>query len=150
MRVLKEFEDYVKEMIARKVSVDNERAKSLIKESERKMNSLKEKIDKIGIKDENANDYVEYCYDIIMLLIRAKLYSEGYSTGGHGAHEAEVSYLRNLGFNEREIQFTDQMRYFRNRMLYYGTAFDKEYAKQVIEFTEKMYSKLKKILKTVN
>ena len=146
MRNLKPFEDFINEGIVKRVKADKERAKSLIKESERKMNSLNEQLEKIGVKDENANDYIEYCYDMIMYLIRAKLFSEGYIASGQGAHEAEISYLKILGFAEKDILFADQMRYFRNGILYYGTALDKEYAEKVIEFTKSISPKLKNIL----
>ena len=146
MRFPKLFEEFIKEGIVKRIAINKERARSLTKESERKMNSLNEQLDKIGVKDENANDYVEYCYDIISYLIRAKLYLEGYNASGQGAHEAEISYLRVLEFTEKEIQFADQMRYFRNGILYYGTALDKEYAEKIIDFTKRIYPKLKKIL----
>jgi len=70
----------------------------------------------------------------------------GYNSSGVGAHEAEVSYLRVLGFKENDVQFTDQMRFFRNGMLYYGTRIDKEYAEKVILFTKANYSKLKNVI----
>lgn len=146
MRHLKPFEDFVKEGIVKKVAVNKERAKSLIREADRKMNSLNEQLEKIGIKDENANDYVEYCYNIMMNLIRAKLFLKGYSSAGKGAHEAEVSYLRELQFTEKDIQFADQLRYFRNGILYYGSSLDKEYSEKVIDFIKKLYSQLKKIV----
>jgi len=82
-----------------------------------------------------------------MELIRAKMLLEGYNASGFGAHEAEVSYLRVLGFNEKDVQFADQLRFFRNGMLYYGTILDKEYAERVIEFTKKTYAKLKTMIK---
>jgi len=147
MRPLQLFEEYIAEGIIRRVKKDPQRAQSMIKQSERKINSLKETSDKIGIKKENANDYIENCYDIIMYLIRAKLYLEGYSSSGQGAHEAEISYLRKLGFSEKDVQFADQMRYFRNGILYYGTALDKEYAELAIQFMHKTCSTLMKILK---
>lgn len=143
MRSVKFFEEFIDDGVIKKVSVDKERAKSLILESERKMKSLNENIDKIGIKDDNANDYVEYCYDILMFLIRARLYSLGYSSRGQGAHEAEVSFARNMGFGETEVQFLNQLRYFRNGILYYGTRLDKEYAENVLDFTKINYLKLK-------
>ncbi|MFH1053805.1 MAG: hypothetical protein V1740_05310 [Candidatus Woesearchaeota archaeon] len=146
MKPLKHFEDYMKDRIVKRVNVNKERAKSLVIESERKINSLKEKLKKIGIKEENANDYVEYCYDIMMHLIRAKLFLEGYTTGGQGAHEAEVSYLRILKFTEKDVQFANGMRYFRNRILYYGKALDKEYADMVVDFTKTIYPKLRKLV----
>lgn len=145
MRHLKLFEGFIKEGIVKRVSIDKERSRSLTAESERKMASLKVNIEKVGIKDENANDYVEYCYDIIMHLIRAKLCLEGYSISGQGAHEAEVSYLMVLGFTENDVRFADQMRYFRNGILYYGKRFDKEYAEKVLRFLEAVYPKLRKM-----
>ncbi len=146
MRVLKPFEEFIQEGIVRKVAVNKERAKSLVIESERKMGSLKERLEKLGIKDENANDYVEYCYDIVMLLVRAKLYLEGYSASGQGAHEAEVSYLRLLGIAERDVLFADELRYFRNGILYYGSSLDAEYAEKVVEFTKSVCLKLKEAI----
>src|SRR3989338_11642352 len=142
MRIVKRFEEYLQEGVVKRVRINKERAKSLFTESERRYHSLKEKIEKLGVKNENANDYIEYCYDIIMHLVRAKLYLEGYSTSGQGAHEAEVSYLRILGFSEKEVQFADQVRYFRNGILYYGTSLDFEYAQKVIDFTMEIYPKL--------
>lgn len=143
MSALRLFEDYLEKEIIIKIRKDIERAKSLVIEAERKNNSVKERLEKIGVKNENANDYIEHCYDIIMFLIRARLYLEGYKSSGQGAHEAEISYLRNLKFNEKDIQFTDQLRYFRNGMLYYGTLLDKEYAEKVLKFLERIYPKLK-------
>jgi hypothetical protein len=143
MIVLKLFEEFIKEGIVKRITIDRERAKSLAIESERKLRSLAVQLEKIGINDENANDYVEYCYDIILYLIRAKLCLEGYSASGQGAHEAEVSYLRILGFDEQNVRFADQLRYFRNGILYYGTSLDAEYAKKVTDFTKKIYPKLK-------
>lgn len=140
---MKQFEEYIRDGIVRKVAKNKERAKSLIEESQRKMVSLKERLEKIGIKDENANDYVEYGYDTIMQLVRARLYLDGYSASGQGAHEAEVSYLRKLDFTENEVQFADKLRYFRNGILYYGTSLDGEYAKKVAEFTKKIHPRLK-------
>ena len=140
---MKTFQEYQKQGIVRKYRMDVERAKSLINASERKMRSLCANLERVGISDDNTNDYAEYCYDTLMLLIRSKLYLEGYSASGKGAHEAEVSYLKILGFPEKDIHFVDQLRFFRNGILYYGTAIDKEYAEKVIEFTKKMYPKLK-------
>lgn len=81
-----------------------------------------------------------------MQLIRAKMLLDGYNASGVGAHEAEVSYTRKLEFNEKDIQFLDQLRYYRNGMLYYGTILDKEYSEKVIEFTKKAYLILKKAI----
>lgn len=54
-----------------------------------------------------------------------------------------MSYLRKIGFKETDVQFADQVRYFRNGMMYYGKQLDEEYAKNVLEFMDKLYRKLK-------
>jgi len=109
----KSFEEFVQRGIAKRVNIDKERAKSLFAESRRKALFLKEVLEKVGVKNENANDYVEWCYDTLMYLIRARLYLDGYSTNGLGAREAEISYLLELKVNEREVQFINHIRYFR-------------------------------------
>jgi len=126
--------------------VDKSRAEFLIKEAENSYNNLLEKIHKIGLSDNNANDFIKSCYDILMEIIRAKMLLEGYNASGLGAHEAEVSYLRILGFSENDVQFADQIRFFRNGMLYYGTLLDKVYADKVILFTKRVYVLLKRLV----
>lgn len=142
MRHLKKFSDFEEEGIIRKVSINSERAQSFILESERKQRTLSLNLEKVGINADNASDYVEHCYDIILFLIRAKMLSAGYSATGQGAHEAEVSYLRKVGFPEKDVLFINQIRYFRNGILYYGTLIDQEYAQKVIEFTKKVVIRL--------
>ena len=143
MKAIREFDEFVKERIVKKQSIDKSRAEFLIKESENSYINLLEKIEKIKLSDVNANDFVKSCYDILLELIRAKMLLNGYNASGFGAHEAEVSYMRVLRFNENDVQFADQIRFFRNGMLYYGTISDKEYAEKVIEFTKKIYKRLK-------
>ncbi len=147
MKAIRSFEEFVRQGIVKKQSPDKSRAEFLIKEAEQSYAYLLELIDKIGINKNNTNSHVKNCYDILTELIRARLLLEGFNASGQGAHEAEVSYLRTLSFSEKEVQFADQMRYFRNGMLYYGTILDKEYAKKVFEFTKRIYTKLKNMVK---
>jgi len=143
---MKEFNEFVKKGIIVKQSINKSRAKDLIEESERKYNSLKQLLDKIGLDNENANDVIEYCYDVLIGLIRAKLYLEGFKASGEGAHEAEVSYLSKLNFSENEVRFIDDLRYFRNGVKYYGRRFDKEYAEKVLKFLKEIRPRLLKSL----
>jgi len=69
---------------------------------------------------------------------------DGYKTD---SHEAEVSYMKILEFSENEVNFMNQLRYYRNGIKYYGTILDEEYAKKVFEFVNKIIPKIKKILK---
>ncbi len=100
---------------------------------------------KIKLSGTNANYFVENCYDILIELIRAKMYKGGYSTSGKGAHEAEVSYLFKLGFDESDIRFMNELRYYRNGILYYGKKFDVLYAEKVLKFLEKIFPLLLKL-----
>ena len=104
----------------------------------------------MGVNDNNANSIVKDCYDIIMELVRAKLLLTGYSSAGQFAHEAEVSYLKKLGFSDNEVSFLNDLRYFRNSVVYYGKILGIEYADQVVKFTRKIYPKLKESLKNLN
>ena len=144
MRIVKSFEEFIKEGIVKKVSPDRQRAENLFLESERKFSLLQKTIKNMMIDDNNANDYVEYCYNILLFLIRAKMSEQGYTSSGQGAHEGEVAFARNIDFSESEVQTLDQLRYFRNGILYYGKRFDKEYAEQIIGFTKNIYKKLNK------
>lgn len=147
MSAIKKFEEFVKSNIARKQSPDKSRSEFLVSEAERSYNSLHEMIKKLEVSDAYANNYIKESHDILMELIRAKMLIDGYNASGFGAHEAEISYLRLLGFSENDVQFADQLRFFRNGMMYYGTRLDKEYALKVIKFLEIIYPKLRRILK---
>ena len=146
MKAIRNFDEFIKEKIVKKQNRDKSRAEFLIKEAENSYNNLLDKIHKIKLNNNNANDFVKSCYDIMMEIIRAKMLLEGYNASGFGAHEAEVSYMRLLGFDENDVQFADQIRFFRNGILYYGTVLDGEYAEKVIKFTDKSYKRLKEIL----
>jgi len=140
---MRKFDEFLLKGTIRRISPDKSRARSLIEESERKNRSLKQILDKIGLNDENANDIIEYCYDILIGLVRAKLYLDGFKSSGEGAHEAEVSYLSQIGFSSSELRFMDELRYFRNGIKYYGKYFDREYANKVLDFLSKVCLRLK-------
>ena len=136
---MKLFEEYIEDGVVKVQSPDFSRAKSLKKEAETSYKVLKEIIKTIGITSTNSNYIIKNAYDIIMELIRARMLKEGFNSVGKGAHEAEVVYLKKIGFKDSEIDFADQLRYFRNGILYYGKTFDEEYAHKVIDFLEKVY-----------
>ena len=147
MRPIKEFNEFIDTGTVKKQSPNKSRAEFLIKEAEISFEGLKERIEKMGVNRRNANSIVKDCYDIIMELIRAEMLLKGYNATGIGAHGAEVSYMRVLGFNEKTVQFADLLRYFRNGTVYYGTILDEEYAEKVIKFAKENYPKLRRIIK---
>ena len=142
MKLLLTFEEFLKMGIITRRTPEFPRSAFLVKESERKNKSLSWMVDKIGICELNAHEIIENCYDILIYLIRAKLCKDGFGSGGEGAHEAEVSYMRNLGFSEYEVDFMNQLRYFRNGIKYYGTILTIEYAEKALKFLNKLYPKL--------
>ncbi len=146
MKPLKEFDEFLVIGTVKKQASDKSRAKFLIREAELSFEGLNERIEKISINNKNANSIIKDCYDIFMELVRAKMLLDGYNASGQGAHEAEVSYMKKLNFNNNDIQFANQLRYFRNGMIYYGTILDEEYAKKVVEFLKKIYPKLKSLV----
>ncbi len=141
---MKLFEEYLDEGIVKTITPDISRANSLLKEAEQSYSILKQFIEKVGIEDNNANYIVKNTYDIIMELIRARMLRDGYNSSGKGAHEAEVVYLKKIGCDDKDVEFSDQLRYFRNGILYYGKSFDAQYAKKVLAFLQRMYSVLTK------
>lgn len=143
MNPLKSFEEFLNEGIVKRQRLDNSRASSLRQEAEKRKSFLKVMVDKIKVSDDNANYFVENSYDIIMELIRAKLLSDGFKASGINAHEAEVSYLRSLGFSEYEVRFVNELRYFRNGIIYYGRRLDADYANRVLNFLDAIYIKLR-------
>jgi len=142
MKLPKEFNYYLKLGIIKKSSPDNSRAEFLTEEAETSLEGLNERIKIIGINNKNANSIIKDCYDIIMELIRAKLFSNGYSSSGNYAHEAEVAYLFELKFDEKIISFLNELRYYRNSVTYYGKILDKEYAEKVYDFLNKIIKRL--------
>lgn len=147
VKAIKKFDEFVAGNIAKKQSADYSRAEFLIEESKRSYNNLLKTIEKLGLDEDTASLIVKSCYDVLMELIRAKMLLEGYNASGFGAHEAEVSYLRVLGFDENDVQFADQIRFFRNGTLYYGTIIDATYAKEVISFTKRIYPALNQMIR---
>ena len=146
MNPLKNFEEFVKEGIVKIQQPDFNRAKFLAKESEEQLSFIKEIVLKMGVDNKNSNSIIKLSYDIIMEMIRAEMLIRGYNASGSYAHEAEVSYLGKLNFSELDVQFLNNLRYSRNGITYYGKMFEEDYAKKVLDFLERIYSKLKNLM----
>jgi hypothetical protein len=141
MRVLKNFNEFLQKGIVRKQKPDFQRAESLSSESNDRYNFFIKVKEKMGVKELNPNYVIETCYDILIELIRAKLVLKGYNSDN--SHEAEVAYLRELGFNENKITFMDDLRYFRNGIKYYGKILKLDYAEKVLSFMDEVRRELK-------
>lgn len=141
--MIRDFNEYILEGIVEHRSPDLSRSSSLRKEAEQSEEVFLQIVGSIGVTDVNANTLIKIAYDAIMSRIRAEMLKKGYSAAGRGAHEAEVAYLRKLGFSESDVRFCDQLRYFRNGIMYYGKNFNAQYAKKVHDFVQKTNKKLR-------
>lgn len=137
MRLPDGFESYLRKGVVRKISPNKPRAEFLKKESNVSLEGLRERIQVMGMNEKNANSIIKDCYDIVMEKIRAEMLLKGLSASGKAAHEAEVAYLFELKFPEKEIGFLNELRYFRNGINYYGKILDVEYAEKVYDFVNK-------------
>lgn len=144
MKAPDKFEEYLKKGIVKKQRPDFSRAKHLQKVSTISKLDIDNRIKNEGPTDINANALIKESYDLIMELIRSKMLTAGYNSLGLGAHEAEVAFLRNLNFKEKEVLFWNKVRKLRKGITYYGHLFNKDDAEMVIGFLKKIYPELKK------
>src|SRR3989344_6815526 len=144
-----DFNYYLNEKIVRKQSPNIPRAEFLIKETQKSFIGLKNRVEKLGIDEFNANSVIKDIHDIIIEKIRAKLLLDGYNSSGNFAHEAEVSYMKNLLFSDFEISFVNELRQARNGITYYGKIYEKEYAKSCYEFLIQLNTRLDDLFKEI-
>jgi len=142
MRALRNFEEFLKEGIVRRITPDISRSNFLKIEVAKSYAFLMKLVNTFKIDNQNANSIIKLCYDVTMESIRIKMLSQGYSSSGNFSHEAEVSYLRKMDFLEEEVLFVNELRYFRNSIIYYGKILDKEYATKIFNFLKKIKGKL--------
>ena len=143
---LKTFEEYLFGNVVKKATPNQARAKSLIENSINRNDFLNQIIRAVKITEVNANFFIEQVYDILIELIRAKMLIDGFIASGNYAHEAEVSYLRKLDFNEHNISLVNELRKFRNAVKYYGQRYSKEEAENSVKFLNSILPKLKKMI----
>lgn len=142
MKQLKKFGEFVEAGVVKACAPDARRAGSLLAEAQHRRQFLDEVRVKVGLSDDNANYFVEMAYDVIIELLRAKMVAKGMYASGEGAHEAEVLLMLELGFSYRDTEFMDELRYFRNGILYYGKRFDAGYGEKVLDFLRQVYPRL--------
>ena len=125
----------------KRITPNKARALSLVAESQKKKQFMELVLSKIEAKQVNQNFIIDSCYDIIIELIRAKMIMEGFSS--EKSHEAEISYMKKLKFQEKDIAFMNELRYYRNGIKYYGKIMGEEYANKVLEFMKENYNQIK-------
>ncbi len=124
------FEYYLRKGSVKKTLPDKNRAKSLIKRLK-----LAEELGDPNFKLEMSYESLIECIEAIMALNGYKSYS----------HEADIAFLREMGFSEEYIVRLDNLRKLRHKSKYYGEIISKELAEYTIEIAKDVLNKLLRI-----
>lgn len=123
-----------------KVAPDKEKAKSILKMADLRLEMIKE------IKDEKfASPLIEEYYEIIKELATAVMTVDGFKTT---SHIRLIEYIQQnySDFPAHEIYFLDQLRKLRNRIAYDGYFVKEDYLKRHCQDIQNIIKKLKVIL----
>lgn len=64
------------------------------------------------------------------------------------SHEANIAFLKTVGFRQDEIEKLDNIRKLRHKSKYYGEEIKNEVAKDAFDFCEHILKKILKLVKT--
>ncbi|MDD5417630.1 MAG: hypothetical protein PHW96_01945 [Candidatus Nanoarchaeia archaeon] len=128
------FKDCLENSSARKVSIDEKRAESLIETADERISLIKD------INKKNCNFVFEDYYTSLLELLQASAFLNGFNISNH---ICIGFYLKD--FLKRDDLFIvfDDLRYKRNSLTYYGSKMDFETAKQAIEKCKKLIKAIK-------
>lgn len=123
----------------RKVAEDSAKAKSLKKMAEKIMQRL-EDTDKKEYPSQSLADY----YKILHSLMEALAAICGVKSSGEGAHKKLIDWVsEEIQFKEGRRRFLQQLRKYRNRIVYEGFMIDEGYIERNGERIEKIYREIK-------
>lgn len=139
---MKPFEYYLEEKSVRKVSVDIELARALIKDMRERINeNFNEDVNK------KPKTIFENIYDALRDFCDALLALEGFKSY---SHEASISFLSKKNFDVATVNQLDNFRYRRNGSKYYGRTIIPEEAKDIKAFYVRTKDKINKLIKENN
>ena len=130
------FEYYLSKGVVKKCNKNCEKAKSLIKKARKRIEVSQE------IKIPSFR--LEFAYEAIIEAIEALLSVEGYKSY---SHEADISFLRKVGFSEMVVLEVDRLRRKRHRSKYYGLEFSNNDANDAVRLAKKIMDDIILILK---
>lgn len=136
------FEDFIREGSVRKVSPDEQLAKSLVKISMLRLKNL----EAVKITDENSFSIIENCYEAIREITDALMSLKGFKSY---SHEANVEFLKKfysvkVGYGN--INKVDIYRRIRNDIKYEGLLTTKSEAEEIMKNTKVIIDILMKLL----
>src|SRR3989344_4582433 len=121
-----------------KITIDKEKAKSLIETAEERIEVLS-----IELNEKTANYIFEYYYSSVLELLHSLVLLDGYKVNNH---ICLGYYLRDVLEKEDLFRLFDDLRFKRNSLVYYGKRMDFDIANDAIEKSKTLFSELKAIL----
>jgi hypothetical protein len=112
--VLLSFEEYISKGLVKKRRKNRRLAKSLLASALDRMNFAK------SILKDKPKYALELAYEAVIELIDALLALEGFKSW---SHEANIAFLRKIGFKEFEVRRVNLSRKKRHSSKYYGVFF---------------------------
>ena len=131
----KSWEECIESTSAKKVTPDNERAKSLIETAKERINLIQE------VTERNCNFVFEDYYTSIIEFLQAIAFKMGFKILNHIC----VGYFLKDKLKREDLYILfDDIRFKRNSLTYYGVRMDFDTAKETIERCKKLIKEIEK------
>lgn len=126
------FEEYIERGKIRKESSDPSQARSLLKRSRSKFETM----EKLGVSKGTATDYLENVYESCKMLIQSYMATEGFKPY---SHEAVIAYaIDEIGLDMVNINTLNRYRKLRNDISYRGEIATKDEAENIRELYQEL------------
>jgi len=131
------FEEYIERGKVREEKPDPSQASSLLKRSDSKFQTM----EKLGIDEDTATDYLENVYESCKILVQSLMAAEGFKPY---SHEAVIAYaIDELELDMVNANTLNRYRKLRNDISYRGEIATEKEAKNIRELYQELKSKLK-------
>jgi hypothetical protein len=135
------FEEYLERRKVREENPDPSQARSLLKRSESKFQTM----EKLGISEDTATDYLENVYESCKMLIQSYMAAEGLKPY---SHEAVIAYaIDRLEPNMINSNTLNRYRKLRNDISYRGEIATEDEAENIKELYQELKSELEPEIK---
>jgi hypothetical protein len=130
------FEEYVERGKVREENQDPSQARSLLKRSESKFQTM----EKLGINKDTATDYLENVYEASKMLVQSLMAAEGFKPY---SHEAVIAYaIDEMDLDMVNSNTLNRYRKLRNDIAYRGEIATENEAKNVRDLYKELKSEL--------
>ncbi|WEL19362.1 hypothetical protein [Candidatus Nanohalococcus occultus] len=131
------FQDYIERGKVRDNRKDPAQASNLLRRSESKFETM----ERLGIEDETATDYLENVYESCKMLVQSLMAAEGFKPY---SHEAIIAYaIDKLEIDLVNANTLNRYRKLRNDISYRGEIATTEEAKNIRQLYQELLNQLK-------